>query len=139
MGSLSGTNGPSGGSGKKKKKESLGWRDYVFVDLPLDQSEVEVFRVEYVEEEVELMRFVSGWAASGYKFSASSDPQGSGGLATLTCREPEDPNHGMILTARASSIEKAIKLLIYLDLVICADKTWKQAQTERGGGGGYMV
>jgi len=63
--------------------------------------------------------------AADYKFGIRKDSYGGGVQANLTCADPEHPDNGLCLTARAPDMKNATMLLLWKHVVLF-DCEWNE-------------
>lgn len=113
-------------------KRKLGFGDYRFVRIELLTSEKDQFKAD-VEAGDWTAPDMDEYLGKGYTLKFSSDPRGSGRLCTITCTDVESGDAGLQLTGRGSTAAAAYSVAAYKDFVICGDRSWLEAEHERGG------
>ena len=115
-----------------KLRDKLAFGDYRFVRIELSAEEKEHAR-EYIAEATFGLETADRYLETGYTVKFSSDKKGGGKLCAVTCSDSDSGDRGLILTARGSTATIAWLMFLYKDLAICADRSWLQAESERGG------
>jgi len=110
----------------------LSFGDYRFVRIELTTDEKDDAR-EYIKENAALAFDPTAYLAANYSVKFSHDSKGGGVVCTVTCSNPDVGDRGLQLTGRGSTAAVAWLMFLYKDLVICADRSWKEAESERGG------
>lgn len=115
-----------------KLRDKLAFGDYRFVRIELSAEEKDDAR-EYLATAQVGLEAADRYLETGYTVKFSHDKKGAGVLCAVTCSDVESGDRGLILTARGSTTAVAWLMFLYKDLVICADRSWLQAESERGG------
>lgn len=115
---------PKTGNRKSNSKDSADWQKYEFVNLNLTEAEKEDFKKQYATESDKFLRGIDELLQAGYKLSVTWDKDNKCAIASLTCREPQDPNFNYVLTARSGDMWEAQSLVMYKHLYVCDDGDW---------------
>jgi len=121
------------GKPERQKPAKVAFGDYRFLRFELTAEEKEDFHVNYLPDNNALL-VLCDLALPGYKTSQSWDEAGKTVTASITCNDPADENAGLIVSAKAGDISKAILVLGYKVLIVADDRPWAQVESERGGG-----
>lgn len=118
------------GSDSSKRKLSFG--DYRFARIELTSDEKQQYREDsaagdWVHPEMD------EYLKVGYTVKYSQDKHGHGVICTLTCTDVDSGDAGLQLTGRGSTATVAWDVCSYKDRVVCGERTWKEAENERGG------
>lgn len=122
----------SKGKGSDQDKRKLLFGDYRFVRLELTTEERDDARAS-ISNSPQPLEVITGFLDRGYTVKFSVDAKGGGCLCSVTNTDPESADGGLILTGRGATALVAWNAFLYKDLVICADRGWKQTEYERGG------
>lgn len=120
------------GNRKSQSKNPNDWQKFEFVEIRLAETEKADFKAKYLKDPNHFLSELDGLAKNGYKLSLSYDANGNSIIASLTCREPGDPNFNYVLTARSSDTWEALCLVLYKHMYMCDDGDW-QGDTREGG------
>lgn len=115
-----------------KLRDKLSFGDYRFVRIELTTEEKDEAR-EYIAKAPFGLDAVDRYMEAAYTVKFSRDKKGNGVLCAVTCSDNESGDRGLILTARGGTATVAWLMFLYKDLVICDDRSWLQAESERGG------
>lgn len=121
----------NGRSKGKAAKRSGGYDEHVFANIELLAADVTVFDEEYRQGELNVTECLEEYVAANVKVSLALDVVGNGVLVTLTPRSEEDENKGSILTGRGSTLELALRVVCFKDVVLCGDMPWLQVANDR--------
>lgn len=109
---------------KANSRNPADWQKFEFVEIQVGKDEQAEFKARYAKEPAHFLDELSGLVRSGYKFSATYDDTNNCVIASLSCREPSDPNFNYVLSARAGDIWEASALVMYKHLYLCDDGDW---------------
>lgn len=126
------TNNRTKMEGGPVRKTKLGFNDYRFVRIELDQEQRNHFKALQTSNEFEEFEALDQYLGGGYKASFNKDPNGGGVICAVSCSSPDDPNHGLILTGRGATAPIAWNVFRFKTLYLCEDEIW--ATGERGSG-----
>jgi len=107
--------------------------DMRFARIELTEHEKAEFRALYDNEEFN-PNFLSTLTTEGYAVKFSADAKGNGKLCSVSYSVTGHPNSGWTLTGRASSDFKALAMVEFKHVYLCADDPWSAVQDRRGGG-----
>lgn len=127
-------NGKSSSSKSSDDAERVPYGGYTFVDIHLRERDKDNFK-EWVTGDVDLMGWVDSLLAAGCKLSITLDSHNGGVLATATQRLRSSPDAGAILTARHRDTHLALLTLMFKDVAIAQERTWRECNARRGGPG----
>lgn len=131
------SNAKYGKSGKGVKRGSSSntkpdYRDYRFVRLELSEQERrDVSDWELSDESLDA--WLDELLSAGYSLKLSRGDDGKTIHATISCDNPDEPNAGLRLSGFGRSRAAALRSCAYKDTVICEYRTWREAESERGG------
>lgn len=109
---------------KKNNSNDFGGFSPSFIELTADQKKA--FEANLAEYEDSLGNDLQILLENEYKVSVSPDFQNDTCIATLTCKNQDDPNYKKFLSARHPEVMKALCLVVYKHIVICEDLTWPE-------------
>lgn len=122
------------GNKKSNSHNPKDWVNYEFINWTLNNAEKEQFAEWYKENAATAFDDLQGLLASGYKVSISHDVSNDCSIATLTCKEPTDPNYGYCLTSRASTGWEAMAICLFKTFELAKDYEWpKEVRTNNYG------
>lgn len=119
--------------GTDKRQGTIDWRDYSFVHLELSADERRELREGVVSFE-SITAWLDECLNAGYTAKCKCDSGRGTFHFTLSCDAPEEPNAGLRLSGYGHSISAAMLSVYYKDTVICGDRSWREAASERSGG-----
>lgn len=102
-----------------------------FVKYRMSEDEMADYMSNQTIDEEGIFTFMSEMVEQKIKFSCSYDPYGGGCQAFLTPSQPEDPNIGFTLSARAPDLTNAIGLLQYKHTVLFK-RVWPKDHQQSG-------
>lgn len=114
------------------KGGKLPWDAYRFVRIELTAQEKEDFRSLRAGGEFDGAS-VDDLLTQGDKLSISVGDGGVTFTASLTCAHADNPNRGLILTARGGDANTALAVLTYKLLYLVGESLWREAEDRRGG------
>lgn len=122
----------SRGKPTKKATTKLRFEDYEFIRIELSAEEKEDFALS---DSARLSPYeaLADLSTVGYKFSTSWSTDGKTCTASLTCTDTADPNAGGIISGKGAVLAQAILRLHYKVTEIVGDRTWREAENDRGG------
>lgn len=123
--------GKSGGSPKSNSRNSQDWANFSFVAFTLVEAQKDQFREWYKEQGSRSLDELSSMVTGGYKLTVSWDEQSSCFIASLTCKEPTDPNYGYVLSSRSTDIWEAMALNVFKTVEIFEEYEWPKTAEER--------
>jgi hypothetical protein len=126
------SDGYGGNSKAKAPRARIDFDSYRICRVELTEADKADLRADYLPGASPLT-VLADLGLPGHKFSWSVSDDGHTHIASLTCKVPGDPNAGLTITARGGDLTKAVIVLGYKVLVLCADKPWAQVEHERGG------
>lgn len=107
--------------------------DMRFARIELTDAEKDEFRTLYGNEEFD-PAFLSRLTDEGYSVKFVSDAKGGGKMCSVSFNVTGHPNSGWTLTGRASSDFKALAMVEFKHIYLCAGDPWSAVQDRRGGG-----
>lgn len=122
------------GNKKSNSKNPADWQKFEFARVTLDDKAKAAFKKAYAENAAEMLGELGSYAVAGYKFSLAWDDNGQCFIASMTCREPSDPNFNYVLSSRSSDAFEALALNIYKTRNYCADGVWTDGTEESNWG-----
>lgn len=117
--------------GRSAGKVSFG--DYGFARIELSAEDRERFGV-WTEEQGVDGGAIDYLLEDGCKVSFSTDKHGGGVICSASQPDPKHENAGLVLTGRGGTAIVALAVLVYKDMVICGGESWRQGESEHGGG-----
>jgi hypothetical protein len=122
------------GNSKSNSRNPKDWINYEFVQFTLNEAQKDQFREWYKEQGSSCFDDLKGLLASGYKVSLAGDDNNNCVIATLTCKEPTDPNYAYCLSSRATDAWEALAMCLFKTFELCEDADWpKDAQAKNYG------
>lgn len=112
------------GNRKSNSKNPSDWQRFDFVEIRVGEQEKKDFHAKLTKDPNHFLGEVDNLTKNGYKVSLSYDTNNSCIIASLTCKEPNDPNFNNVLTARASEVWEALSLVMYKHMYMCDDGDW---------------
>lgn len=125
------TKQPKGKSSGNPAKIPFG--DMRFARIELTEQEKAEFRSLYDNGEFD-PSFLSTLTDQGYTVKFGSDAKGSGKQCSVSFAVTGHPNSGWTLTGRASDDFKALAMVEFKHVYLCAGDPWQAIQDRRGGG-----
>lgn len=118
------------GSPKSNSRNPKDWVTYDFVTMTLNEAQKEQFREWYKSAGTSAFDELEALIPSGYKISVAYDGSNNCFIATLTCKEPTDPNYGYCLSSRGPDIWTSLALCVFKTIELCTDCDWpKEARS----------
>lgn len=114
----------STGNHKSNSKNPKDWQQYEFVNMSLNEAQKDQFHAWYKDAGSHAYDELDALLPAGYKVSLSHDENNSCVIATLTCKEPTDPNYGYCLTSRGPDMWTALALCVFKTTELCTDYEW---------------
>jgi len=125
-------NGSDGDGGSKSpgKRSAVGETyDAVFrgyINVPLSAEQKSTFDVWFAGNSFwEVFQYA---VSDGVNISVRIDPKSNGYLASATQRRVSSPNAGLVVTARASSADKAVGRLAFTLAILGHSERWEDVQ-----------
>lgn len=119
------------GNHKSNSKNPSDWTKYEFINWNLSDAQKEQFNAWYKSQGAEVFAEVESLLASGYKVSMAYDESNKCHLATLTCKEPTDPNYAYCLSSRGPDMWTALAICAFKTFELCTDCDWPKEQQAR--------
>lgn len=110
-----------------KSKIDKGWK---FANIRLDRDQRDEFTEWSTGIGDDVIEVVTTVLIEGYKLSAKFDGENETWIATLTGQDESPSNARTSMSARHSSLTKAITLLCYKHLIVCNGGDWSAQVTE---------
>lgn len=106
-----------------------GWRGFVNVELTDTQKKaVKATLGEGAAHWTRVLDLVS----DGHKLSVSWDERNTSFVFAMTCRDPQDDNRGLTLTARGGSLASAVAAWVYKHDTILKGRWDKAGEIQKG-------
>lgn len=112
------------GNKRSNSKNSKDWQTFEFVEIRLSEQDKSNFKSIYEKEPNTLLGEADLLCKNGYKLSVAYDTQNSCVIASLTCREPKDPNFNYVLSARAADYWEATALVLFKHVHLSDNGDW---------------
>lgn len=119
------------GNAKSNSTNPNDWQKFEFAKVNLDDKAKAEFRKKFQADAGSYIQGLAEYAQGGYKFSFSWDMNGKCFIASMTCKEPSDPNYNYVLTSRSPDLYEALALNVFKTREYCADEVWTDG-TEEG-------
>lgn len=114
---------------RDKQAADDGWRGFVNVELSDSQKKaVKATLNKGAEQWARVIDLVM----DGYKLTVSFDDRNTSFVFAMTCRDPNDDNRGLTLTARGGSLASAVAAWVYKHDEILKGRWDKAAEITRG-------
>ena len=124
----------SGGNAKSNSRNPSDWQNFEFVALTLDEAQKDQFREWYKEQGQRALDELPSMVTGGYKASVGWDEGSQCFIASLTCKEPTDPNYGYVLSSRSTDLWEAMALNVFKTVEICEEYEWPRTPQVRNFG-----
>lgn len=115
---------PNKGNRKSNSKNSQDWQKFEFVEIRLTDTQKDEFKAKYAKDTNQFLGLLTETLSGDYKLSITYSEENKVFLASLTCRQPSNPNFNYVMTSRASDPWEAMALAMYKHHFACDDNDW---------------